>query len=241
MEYLNHLLLQYPDESRQTASDIVGGFQEAIADMEDISMDDMDEAYNTLYQNLMTMPTFQDIQSRLAAITLAKFFLNEFQYLPSPSIHVIQSSEVTTDSNQNPHRTASTLDSNNDLQISTHVSLAPGIIARVRNQSSPATSNHIESSGYISVPSDPSPPRVSPNNGKIHNHAAHLAAVAMHNQHEMALRIPSLKSLLVLMNPYIRLPRLKLSNSFKHQTIKRTTRERSTKLRRNLAKSYTTQ
>ena len=82
---MNQLLLRYPEESRQIASDIVGGFQEAIDDIEDINMDDMDEAYNMLYQNLMTIPTFQGIQSRLAAITLAKFFLEKFQYLPTPS------------------------------------------------------------------------------------------------------------------------------------------------------------
>ena len=90
LEYLNQLLLRYPEESRQIASDIVRGFQEAIDDIEDINMNDMDETYNMLYQNLMTMPRFQGIQSRLAAITLAKFFLEKFQYFPTPSIPLIQ-------------------------------------------------------------------------------------------------------------------------------------------------------
>ena len=119
LEYLNQLLLKYPDDSRQTASEIVGGFQDAIDDIEDINMDDMDEAYNMLYQNLMTMPTFQGIQSRLAAITLAKFFLQKFQYLPTPSIPLIQNTEPpNSHPNSLPLSRSSSIDTNETSTVS---------------------------------------------------------------------------------------------------------------------------
>ena len=94
MAHLNQLLLKYPPASRQTAYDIVGGFQDAIDDIEDINLDDMDEAYTVLYQSLTTMSTFRGIHSRLAGITLAKFFVHNYQYLPSPSMPFIQNCEA---------------------------------------------------------------------------------------------------------------------------------------------------
>ena len=74
LECLNQLLLQYPDSSRRTASEIVAGFKDAIGDIEVVNMDDMDEAYTRLYQNIIDLPRCQGIQFRLAAITLAKLF-----------------------------------------------------------------------------------------------------------------------------------------------------------------------
>ena len=176
LDYLDQLLLQYPTESRQTASEIVGGFQEAIDDIEDINMDDMDEAYNMLYQNLMTMPTFQGIQSRLAAITLAKFFLDKFQYLPTPSIPLIQSAEAMTNSHRQnssslPHRRSSSIDSNENSQA--------------RTQQSPALSNHTESAASNIASSRPQ--RVTPSRLEQarESHAA-IAAAAIHHQAAIA-------------------------------------------------------
>ena len=139
LTYLNQLLSQYPEKSRQTAFEIVGGFQEAIDDIEDINMDDMDEAYNMLYQNLMTMPTFQGIQSRLAAITLAKFFLDKFQYLPTPSIPLIQSSDTSNSlPNAVTQRRSSSLDSNDNLQSRTQPSTLPSSTSKMSTQPSAA-------------------------------------------------------------------------------------------------------
>ena len=144
LEYLNQLLLQYPDESRQTASDIVGGFQDAIDDIEDINMDDMDEAYNMLYQNLMTMPTFQGIQSRLAAITLAKFFLEKFQYLPTPSIPLIQTSELNSSLSALANSRPASIDSNDVSRVRTGTSPASPNVAQLRRHQLPAQMNQTE-------------------------------------------------------------------------------------------------
>ena len=73
LHLLNQLLSKYSEKRRQTASEIVRRFQEAIDNIHLINMDDMGEAYTMLYKNFMTMPTFQGIQSRLAAVSLAKF------------------------------------------------------------------------------------------------------------------------------------------------------------------------
>jgi hypothetical protein len=184
LEYLNQLLLQYSNDSRQTASDIVGGFKDAIDDIEDLNMDDMDEAYNMLYQNLMTMQPFQGIQSRLAAITLAKFFLEKFQYLPTPSIPLIQSSEATNSHpNSLPKSRSSSIDTNEVSQPRTQSSPVSTNTTQIRTQQSPAPSNNLESStASARIRSRGASPKDARIELPRDTNAANLAVVAIHNQ-----------------------------------------------------------
>lgn len=179
MEYLNQLLLRYPENSRHTASEIVGGFQEAIDDIEDINMDDMDEAYNMLYQNLMTMPTFQGIQSRLAAITLAKFFLEKFQYLPTPSIPLIQTSESNSSPNPSAISRSPSIDSN-DLSRGRAVhSPASENVGHLNNHQSSANMNQMDAA-RLPRHSSPLASEMRPDSGR--NVATNsLPSTAMHN------------------------------------------------------------
>lgn len=178
LEYLNQRLLQYPDESRQKASEIVSGFHEAIDDIEDINMDDMDEAYNMLYQNLMTMPTFQGIQSRLAAITLAKFFLEKFQYLPTPSIPLIQTNETNNASTPSANSRPSSVDSNDVARVRANPSPASTNVAQIHSMQSSPHANHIDSTQqhhYVSSIQNDVTRNIATNNlavAAIHNHAA---------------------------------------------------------------------
>ena len=179
LEYLNQLLLRYPEESRQIASDIVGGFQEAIDDIEDINMDDMDEAYNMLYQNLMTMPTFQGIQSRLAAITLAKFFLEKFQYLPTPSIPLIQTSESHSSPSPAAISRSPSIDSADVPRGRAASSAASASAAQLQARQSPAHVNQIESA-RLSHHASPVGNEVRTDSAR--NMASNsLASTAMHN------------------------------------------------------------
>ena len=89
-EFLTDLLLQYPIKDQQAASDMVIGFQEAMHDIEDLDIRNMDKMFKMLYLNIIALEKFSSIESRLAAITLAKFFLENFHYLPTASIPLIE-------------------------------------------------------------------------------------------------------------------------------------------------------
>ena len=116
LECLNTKLLEYSVEERETASKMDDGFTAAMADtylemndMEDLDMEDKDEAFNKLYQNIVTLPEFCGIQSRLVAIILAKFFLENFKYLPTPSIPLIECRDIAkTSANPSARRVAET-------------------------------------------------------------------------------------------------------------------------------------
>ena len=94
--FLSHLLLQYPNKDRQAASDMVGGFQEAMNDIDNLDMNDKDKMFEMLYLNIITLQRFRGIQPRLAAITLANFFLKNFKYLPTASIPLIERRSSTS-------------------------------------------------------------------------------------------------------------------------------------------------
>ena len=158
----------FPEESRKIASDIVEGFQEAVEQIEDLNMEDMDEAYNILYSNLMNQSSIKGVQSQssLAAITIAKFFLEKFQYVPHPALALIDADRPNPSPpvrggvrHHQPSRTSST-DSNETS----------------RPQQSPApSSNHIELS---SAPrSSSSLQRVSPP-----SHASSIQAAVARGQ-----------------------------------------------------------
>ena len=147
-EYLDGLLSTFPDQSRRTAQEIVAGFQDAIDQIEDINMEDMDEAYTMLYQNLLTMDAFQgNNDSLLAAITLAKFFLDHFNYMPSKSIDIIKKDEKRNNRASRPssHTTGpSNLEGSAKKNVpSTNSSMLPTSSSHVRSQKS---SSHVESS-----------------------------------------------------------------------------------------------
>ena len=100
LEFLNNQLLQYSLEDRETASKMDAGFNESMADIylemndeDDLDMEDKDKAFNKLYQSIMTLPEFRVIKSRLVAIILAKFFVENYHYLPTPSIPLIECRE----------------------------------------------------------------------------------------------------------------------------------------------------
>jgi hypothetical protein len=100
LEFLNNQLLQYSLEDRETASKMDAGFNESMADIylemndeEDLDMEDKDKAFNKLYQSILTLPEFRVIKSRLVAIILAKFFVENYHYLPTPSIPLIECRE----------------------------------------------------------------------------------------------------------------------------------------------------
>lgn len=91
---INQCLAQYPEESMRICSDIVAGVVDAVDEMEDIHMDDMDESYNMLYRNIMKNHiAYKNITSRLAAITLAKVFIEQFDHVPAASLPHIESEE----------------------------------------------------------------------------------------------------------------------------------------------------
>ena len=94
--FLSHLLLQYQIKDRQAASDMIGGFQEAMNEVDDENMNDKDKMFEMLYLNIITLRRFHGIQSRLAAITLAIFFVENFQYLPIASIPLIERRNSTS-------------------------------------------------------------------------------------------------------------------------------------------------
>ena len=147
-EYLDGLLSTFPDQSRRTAQEIVAGFQDAIDQIEDINMEDMDEAYTMLYQNLLTMDAFQgNNDSLLAAITLAKFFLDHFNYMPSKSIDIIKKDEKRNNRASRPssHTTGpSNYEGSGKKTVpSTKSSMLPTSSSHVRSQKS---SSHVESS-----------------------------------------------------------------------------------------------
>ena len=82
MEYIDKALLQYPTEDQLLSSTILDGFQDAMEEMEDTSLDDIDLAYNMLYIGQMTLPGYKGTQFHVIAITLAKFFVQKFHSLP---------------------------------------------------------------------------------------------------------------------------------------------------------------
>ena len=147
-EYLDGLLSTFPDQSRRTAQEIVAGFQDAIDQIEDINMEDMDEAYAMLYENLLTMDAFRgNNNSLLAAITLAKFFLDHFKYMPSKSIDIIKKDEKRNNRSLKPssHTTEPSNyegSANKNVQ-STKSSMLPTSSSHVRSQKS---SSYVESS-----------------------------------------------------------------------------------------------
>jgi hypothetical protein len=179
LEYLNQLLLEYPNDSLRTASDVVSGFQDAIDELEDITMDDMDEAFTELHHSIMTMPTFHGIQSRLAAITLSTFFVEKFKYLPAPAIPLIEMRDTSNSiPSPLPQNRTSPIDSNDISQAST----VPTTNTQVRSQQSHVPSNNLSAPASFSrIPS-----RKSLNEGRVELtrdvSRVNLAAVGIQNQ-----------------------------------------------------------
>ena len=85
MDYLNRHLLQYPKCSRENAFEIARGYQKAIYADKDNNHNEIENNYNILYRNFLSMPQFQGLEPRLAAIALAKVYTDCLLYTsPSP-------------------------------------------------------------------------------------------------------------------------------------------------------------
>ena len=89
LDYVNYLLLQYPKKDRKNVSEMTAGFQQAINEIDDLDMDDKDVGFNLLYKNVFNMPGIQEMKSQPVALALAKYFLENFQYLPKPAVPLI--------------------------------------------------------------------------------------------------------------------------------------------------------
>ena len=86
LKLINRALLKYPEEEQKLSSTILEGFQNAMDEMDNFNLNDIDLAYNMLYVGHMTLPNYNFSQFHVIAVTLAKFFVQEFRSLPSSFI-----------------------------------------------------------------------------------------------------------------------------------------------------------
>ena len=102
MYFLEHLS-NYDIDEMETVENMLRGFDEALDNLTEhgggqVNTPHMDEAYHIFLTAFIRMPCFSHMPKYLLALSLARFFLEKFFYIPPPpEIELPSSSDTSSD------------------------------------------------------------------------------------------------------------------------------------------------
>merc|ERR1712150_52597 len=119
-EYLDKVLSKrYNSENCKLAENIISAFFDSLEDMNnftdiDIDFADLNKTYEMLNGHLSEVSELQTMANSksITSISLAKYFVKKFSYLPESSVHYIKGSDLLKHRENNSKHNIDALDSN---------------------------------------------------------------------------------------------------------------------------------